>query len=436
MGAYDAVIEIPRGSRVKYEVDHGTGRVFLDRVLFTPMGYPADYGFFENTLGEDGDPLDVLVLLDVTLFPGVMANVRPVGVLKMKRRGRRRRQARGRAHQGPALEPHPGSRRRPRLHEEGDRALLRALQGPRAEQVGQGRLVGRQAPRRTASSTRRSSASPSTRARPRRRVRAKLPRPSDVSLRRRMPRPRASSAFCVRTAEAADDQSQTPRSAMNDSGFGGASVDVDLEVQVAAERVARAARRRDELAGADPLSVADVEAAAGDVRVPGRDAAAVVDLDVVAVAAVVAGVDHDCRTARRICPTSSPVRGRCPRDSRWSSSRCRTARSAVRSPRCIPPDPGLAHPVPLTAPPPPPPLPPPPPPPPPPTRLPPRRLPPAPQHAVRPQRGGPLDASPRRSGRPRRPPGNRRSSWRWCPAARRAGPRASRGSRSAASSAA
>jgi inorganic pyrophosphatase len=84
MAAHDAVIEIPRGSRVKYEVDHGTGRVFLDRVLFTPMGYPADYGFFENTLGEDGDPLDVLVLLDVTLFPGVMVNVRPVGVLKMK----------------------------------------------------------------------------------------------------------------------------------------------------------------------------------------------------------------------------------------------------------------------------------------------------------------------------------------------------------------
>ena len=65
MGAYDAVIEIPRGSRVKYEVDHGTGRVFLDRVLFTPMGYPANYGFFEDTLGEDGDPLDVLVLHNV-----------------------------------------------------------------------------------------------------------------------------------------------------------------------------------------------------------------------------------------------------------------------------------------------------------------------------------------------------------------------------------
>ena len=83
MGAYDAVIEIPRNSKIKYEVDHGTGRVFLDRILYTPMGYPTNYGFFENTLGEDGDPLDVLVLLDFDLAPGVLASVRPVGVLKM-----------------------------------------------------------------------------------------------------------------------------------------------------------------------------------------------------------------------------------------------------------------------------------------------------------------------------------------------------------------
>ncbi|RKT31883.1 inorganic pyrophosphatase [Microbacterium sp. AG1240] len=83
MGAYDAVIEIPRGSRVKYEVDHGTGRVFLDRILFTAFGYPTNYGFFENTLGEDGDPLDVLVLLDHDIYPGVVTKVRPVAVLKM-----------------------------------------------------------------------------------------------------------------------------------------------------------------------------------------------------------------------------------------------------------------------------------------------------------------------------------------------------------------
>lgn len=83
MTAYDAIIEIPRGSRNKYEVDHETGRVYLDRVLFTSMVYPTDYGFFENTLGLDGDPVDVLVLLEYPLFPGVGVSVRPVGVFNM-----------------------------------------------------------------------------------------------------------------------------------------------------------------------------------------------------------------------------------------------------------------------------------------------------------------------------------------------------------------
>ena len=71
MGEYAAVIEIPKGSRNKYEVDHETGRVFLDRVLYTNFVYPTDYGFFEDTLGDDGDPLDVLVLTQYALFPGV-----------------------------------------------------------------------------------------------------------------------------------------------------------------------------------------------------------------------------------------------------------------------------------------------------------------------------------------------------------------------------
>ncbi|MEO7016800.1 MAG: inorganic diphosphatase [Leifsonia sp.] len=83
MAEYDAIIEIPRGSRNKYEVDHETGRVYLDRVLFTGFVYPTDYGFFENTLGLDGDPVDVLVLLEYPLFPGVGVKVRPVGVLNM-----------------------------------------------------------------------------------------------------------------------------------------------------------------------------------------------------------------------------------------------------------------------------------------------------------------------------------------------------------------
>ncbi|MCW4458841.1 inorganic diphosphatase [Microbacterium sp. MPKO10] len=83
MAAYDVVVEIPKGSRNKYEVDHETGRVYLDRVLFTNFVYPVDYGYFENTLGLDGDPVDALVLLEYPLFPGVGVKVRPIGVLNM-----------------------------------------------------------------------------------------------------------------------------------------------------------------------------------------------------------------------------------------------------------------------------------------------------------------------------------------------------------------
>lgn len=60
----DVVVEIPKGSRNKYELDHATGVIRLDRRLLTAMSYPADYGFIPETLGEDGDPLDAMVLLD------------------------------------------------------------------------------------------------------------------------------------------------------------------------------------------------------------------------------------------------------------------------------------------------------------------------------------------------------------------------------------
>jgi len=80
---FDVTIEIPKGQRNKYEVDHETGRVRLDRYLYTPMAYPTDYGFIEDTLGEDGDPLDALVLLPQPLFPGVLVEARPVGMFKM-----------------------------------------------------------------------------------------------------------------------------------------------------------------------------------------------------------------------------------------------------------------------------------------------------------------------------------------------------------------
>ena len=78
------VVEIPKGSRNKYEIDHETGEPWLDRHLFTAMRYPADYGFVPHTLAEDGDPLDVLVLLEEPTFPGCNVWARPVGVFWMR----------------------------------------------------------------------------------------------------------------------------------------------------------------------------------------------------------------------------------------------------------------------------------------------------------------------------------------------------------------
>ncbi|WP_436740345.1 inorganic diphosphatase [Streptomyces sp. BBFR102] len=80
---FDVTIEIPKGSRNKYEVDHETGRIRLDRRLFTSTSYPADYGFVEDTLGEDGDPLDALVLLDDPTFPGCLISCRVIGMFRM-----------------------------------------------------------------------------------------------------------------------------------------------------------------------------------------------------------------------------------------------------------------------------------------------------------------------------------------------------------------
>jgi inorganic pyrophosphatase len=79
----EVVIEIPRGQRNKYEVDHETGRIRLDRMLFTSTRYPADYGFIEDTLGGDGDPLDVLVLLEEPTFPGCLVTARVIGMFQM-----------------------------------------------------------------------------------------------------------------------------------------------------------------------------------------------------------------------------------------------------------------------------------------------------------------------------------------------------------------
>ncbi len=80
---FDVLIEIPKGSRNKYEVDHHSGRIRLDRTLFTATQYPADYGYIENTLGQDGDPLDALVLLAEPTFPGCLVSARAIGMFRM-----------------------------------------------------------------------------------------------------------------------------------------------------------------------------------------------------------------------------------------------------------------------------------------------------------------------------------------------------------------
>ena len=83
----NAVIEIPLGERNKYEYDKRLHVFHLDRTLYSPVHYPGDYGFIPSTLSTDGDPLDVLVLVDEPSFPGCLIEVRPVGLLEMEDQG-------------------------------------------------------------------------------------------------------------------------------------------------------------------------------------------------------------------------------------------------------------------------------------------------------------------------------------------------------------
>jgi len=84
-----ALIEIPRGSKNKYEWDEDMGGVALSRVLYQSVAYPAEYGFIPGTLAEDGDALDVVVLIDQPTFPGCFMRVRPIGILKLRQEGER-----------------------------------------------------------------------------------------------------------------------------------------------------------------------------------------------------------------------------------------------------------------------------------------------------------------------------------------------------------
>lgn len=81
----NVVIEVPQGSAVKYEIDKTSGALVVDRFLFTPMAYPAAYGFIPGTLADDGDPADALVLTPaVNVVPGAVIRARPIGMLHME----------------------------------------------------------------------------------------------------------------------------------------------------------------------------------------------------------------------------------------------------------------------------------------------------------------------------------------------------------------
>ncbi len=80
----NAIIEIPRGSRNKYELDKDTGLFRFDRLLYSAVHYPGDYGFIPRTLADDDDPLDVLVMVTVPTFPGCLMEVRPIGSFEMR----------------------------------------------------------------------------------------------------------------------------------------------------------------------------------------------------------------------------------------------------------------------------------------------------------------------------------------------------------------
>ncbi len=80
---FDVTIEIPKGTKNKYEMDHHTHRIRLDRTLFTSTQYPNDYGFIEGTLGQDGDPLDAMVLVPEATFPGALIECRAIGMFRM-----------------------------------------------------------------------------------------------------------------------------------------------------------------------------------------------------------------------------------------------------------------------------------------------------------------------------------------------------------------
>ena len=82
--AFSCIIEIPKGSRNKYEYDHERNAIVLDRFLFSSVVYPTDYGFIPETLGQDGDPLDVMCCVSEATFPGCIIEAKPIALFRME----------------------------------------------------------------------------------------------------------------------------------------------------------------------------------------------------------------------------------------------------------------------------------------------------------------------------------------------------------------
>jgi inorganic pyrophosphatase len=80
----EVLVEVPKGSRNKYEYDHDSERIKLNRVLYSSVHYPADYGFIDGTMAEDGDEVDILVLIEEPTFSGCLIDARPIGMLQMR----------------------------------------------------------------------------------------------------------------------------------------------------------------------------------------------------------------------------------------------------------------------------------------------------------------------------------------------------------------
>ena len=142
----NVIIEVPVGGEpIKYEMDKEAGTLVVDRFLYTAMRYPGNYGFIPHTLSGDGDPCDVLVANTRAIVPGAVMSVRPVGVLLMEDEagGDEKIIAVPSSKLTQRYDKVKNLQRPPRHHAAADPALLRALQGSRTRQMGEGAALGR-----------------------------------------------------------------------------------------------------------------------------------------------------------------------------------------------------------------------------------------------------------------------------------------------------